>query len=110
MKSAYIFLFFFLLINSIIEKNIEAQSGWTLLNSGSTYNLKAVCLLDYESVFVTGDGATVLRSDDGGTNWLDISPAFSSVNLNGIVFFDSLTGIVVGDAGNIYRTINGGAE
>ena len=110
MKSAYIFLFFFLLINSIIEKNIEAQSGWTLLNSGSTDNLKAVCLLDYESVFVTGDGARVLRSDDSGTNWLDISPAFSSVNLNGIVFFDSLTGIVVGDAGNIYRTINGGAD
>jgi photosystem II stability/assembly factor-like uncharacterized protein len=43
-------------------------------------------------------------------SWQDISPTLSPVNLNDIVFFDSLSGLVVGDFGTIYRTTDGGTN
>jgi photosystem II stability/assembly factor-like uncharacterized protein len=110
MKSYHFLIPFILGIILLLSWSSLAQTGWMTLNSGTNYNLRAVFPLNYEIVFVTGDGARVLTSTDGGNNWLDISPVFSSVNLNDIVFFDSLSGLVVGDAGTIYRTTDGGAN
>ena len=108
MKKLYIFIIFvFLLLNNRV---VTPQSGWNSLYSGTSYNLRAVYSLNYQTVFVTGDGARVLKTTDGGTSWQDISPAFSSVNLNDVVFFDSLEGLVVGDAGTIYRTTDSGSS
>ena len=100
----------FFVILLMESQRSPAQTGWTSLNSGTTYNLRAVCMLNYQTIFVTGDGARVLTSTDGGSSWMDISPAFSSINLNDIVFFNNLSGLIVGDAGTIYRTTNGGAD
>ena len=86
------------------------QAGWITLNSGTNYNLRAIYPLNYRTIFVTGDGSRVLTSNDSGMTWQDISPTLTPVNLNDIVFFDSLSGLVVGDAGTIYRTTDGGTN
>ena len=76
-----------LLITIFIQVSISlSQSGWTALNSGTSFHLKAVYPLDYNNIFVAGEGARVLNSSDGGDSWQDISPAFSSTNFHDVVF------------------------
>ena len=90
--------------------SILPQTGWRALNSGTNNNLRAIYPLNYQTIFVAGDGARVLASNDSGMSWQDISPTVSPVNLNDIVFFDSLSGLVVGDFGTLYRTTDGGTN
>ena len=110
MKYCY-YIITFLLTSIFIQANISwSQSGWAALSSGTAHSLKAVYPLDYNTIFVAGEGARVLKSTDAGNSWQDISPAFASVNFNDVVFFDSLNGLVVGSTGTILRTTDGGAS
>ncbi len=95
---------------AFITTSALAQSGWVVLNPGTVQNLQDVFLLDYQHVYVAGDGGLILASSDSGHSWQDISPPALPVNLNGIVFFDSLSGLVVGDNGTILRTGDAGTS
>lgn len=86
------------------------QAGWTVLNSPTAFSLKALHLLDYNTIFIAGEGSRVFKSTDAGGGWQDISPAFASVNFNDIVFFDTLNGLVIGSTGTILVTTDGGAS
>jgi photosystem II stability/assembly factor-like uncharacterized protein len=58
-------------------------------------------------VYVCGSGGMILRSANGGENWIDQKQQ-TSRNLNAIFFFDENNGFVVGDSGLILHTTNGG--
>ncbi|UCF62767.1 MAG: T9SS type A sorting domain-containing protein [bacterium] len=110
MKCFYQSIFFFLALFLFHKIPALGQPGWISLNSGTSYHLKAVYPLNYNYIYATGEGARILKSSDAGNSWQDISPAFASVNFNDLVFFDSLTGVVVGDNGTFLRTTDGGGN
>lgn len=87
-----------------------AQTGWQVVNVGSTLNLQDVHFVNADTGVVVGAGALVLLTTDGGSTWTNISPSAVTVNLNGVFFFDADTGVVVGDNATILRTTDGGAS
>jgi photosystem II stability/assembly factor-like uncharacterized protein len=97
------------IILSFASHSTRAQSGWFLLNSGTTTNLNSIYFPDPETGFVVGDGGLILRTIDGGLTWAT-SPSGVSENLHDVYFFDQAqdTGVVVGDNGTILRTIDAG--
>lgn len=89
---------------------VHPQSGWRLLDAGTQANLNAVHLVDRNTIFVAGDGGTVLWSGDSGLTWQDISPDTLQVDFHDVYFFNSTTGLVVGEGGTILRTTDGGSD
>jgi photosystem II stability/assembly factor-like uncharacterized protein len=62
---------------------------------------------DEDTGTVVGDDGVILRTTDGGANWvLEISGTRN--NLNGVSFVDADIGTAVGDRGNILRRTDGG--
>lgn len=57
--------------------------------------------------WVVGEAGSVLRSDDDGDSWDDVSIAGFD-DLYAVAFFDAATGIVVGARGHAARTEDGG--
>ncbi len=96
----YIFYLFFWFV-------IPIQAQWIQQNSGTTENLNDVYCISADTVVVVGNNATILRTTDGGTNWLPVSnPA--SVNLHQVAFANNQTGYAVGDNGTLLKTTDAG--
>ncbi|OGB66966.1 MAG: hypothetical protein A2Y94_06060 [Caldithrix sp. RBG_13_44_9] len=110
MKLWNIFLALVGLLLIILTGSLNAQTGWTILDPGTSVNLNAVQLLDSHTIFVAGDAGIVLWSSDSGLTWQDISPDSPLVNLQDITFFDPFTGLVVGEGGNILATSDSGVN
>ena len=108
MKLNRIFLTEVGLLVMILCTSLKAQTGWTILDPGTSVDLNALQLLDRHTVFVTGDAGTVIYSNDSGLTWQDISPDSPLVKLNDLIFFNYSTGLVVGDGGVILHTTDGG--
>ena len=88
---------------------IPIQAQWIQQNSGTTENLNDVYCISADTVVVVGNNATILRTTDGGTNWLPVSnPA--SVNLHQVAFADTQTGYAVGDNGTLLKTTDAGVS
>jgi len=101
MKTKLFYLFLWLVI--------PLQAQWTLQNSGTTENLNDVYCISADTVVVVGNNATMLRTINGGTDWLPItSPA--TANLHKVQFADTQTGYAVGDNGTLLKTTDGGVS
>lgn len=91
---------------------IRFWDGSTLTGqtSGTSESLQDVDFIDDNVGWAVGGGWTVLKTVDGGLNWVsqsvptDIDPYFK-----GVCFADSLEGWVVGSNGTILHTTDGGA-
>jgi len=59
------------------------------------------------NITAVGDGGTILRTTNGGINWISQSSG-TTENFRGVSFTDVNNGTVVGDYGTILRTNNGG--
>lgn len=83
---------------------------WTQQVSGVTENLWSISMLDNNNGYIVGDKGTVLKMTGGGP-WTKISRGDAGVVFNAASFTDDgVKGIAVGDAGKIYRTVDGGAN
>jgi photosystem II stability/assembly factor-like uncharacterized protein len=74
--------------------------------SGTTNRLNGVSFTDANTGTVVGAYGTILRTIDGGVNWINQS-GITGDWLFGVSFTDANTGTVVGTPG-IFRTIDGG--
>jgi len=72
-------------------------------------NLNDVYCISADTVVVVGNNGIILRTTDGGTNWLPVSnPA--SANLHQVAFADTQTGYAVGDNGTLLKTTDAGVS
>lgn len=82
---------------------------WKAQSSGTFNSLAGVSFVNTSTGTAVGDGGTILRTTNGGTNWTGQTSG-TALNLNGVSFTDANTGTVVGAGGKILRTTNGGTN
>jgi photosystem II stability/assembly factor-like uncharacterized protein len=71
--------------------------------------LRSVWFVNGQTGFAAGTSGTVLKTTNGGTNWIQVN-ANNTDRINSIYFFDANTGIYCALYGIIRRTTNGGAS
>ncbi|HEY3250669.1 MAG TPA: YCF48-related protein, partial [Ignavibacteria bacterium] len=88
----------------LLQTNLMSQSGWYPLESGTTNILHSIYFLNPNTGFLAGNDI-VLKTLNGGSNWLIISQNFGG---SSVYFIDQSTGFVCD--GTLYRTSNGGVN
>lgn len=96
--------------NGRIIKSTNCGETWSVINSGLTKNLNSVYSSNFFTTYIAGDDGTLLRSSNGGINWINQSFPDSGTDLNkvgflGTWFFGNILAIV-GDNGSMYRSFN----
>lgn len=88
----------------------KSQQGWQYQNSNLTNNqYGAIYALNKDTVFVIADSSKLLKTYDGGTNWILQNTGFSNYFFD-LSFVNSDTGYAVGQNGTIIKTTNGGTN
>ncbi len=91
-----------------ILMNVYSQS-WVIQSSGTTANINDIFFLNANTGYAACNGGTILKTTDGGNNWLSISGPYT-YNLTSIRFFDQNTGLVAGSgfSDSVLKSTNGG--
>ncbi len=93
---------------------VIGQQHWDLQISGTNCTLNQVQFLDARNGYAVGEAGTVLRTEDGGENWSDVSieTEYSITDLSFLTIFQGW--ICTGDpndanrTGSVWMTPNGG--
>lgn len=85
-----------------------SYSQWVQQSSGTTNLLLNIFFADQNTGFAVGITGTVLKTTNGGTNW--ILQSVTGQNLFGVFFLNPMTGYICGGGGLISKTTDGGAS
>jgi photosystem II stability/assembly factor-like uncharacterized protein len=109
--------FFVVLIFPIIfiQSEMFSQAGWQQQTSSTSQILNSISIIDENTAYVCGGGGTIIKTTDGGTNWILQNSGYTN-ELTDIYFINSLTGWACGGISNypnigtfsVLNTINGG--
>lgn len=91
------------LVSILIWNSVPAQ--FQICNSSTSKALHDVNFIDADIGIAVGDSGTIIRSTDGGLNWVTIM-SNDTVDFVKVNFFDNSNGIAVGS--DIYRTSDAG--
>jgi photosystem II stability/assembly factor-like uncharacterized protein len=69
-----------------------------------------LCLFNSDNVLGVGSGRKIIRTTNGGTNWLSATAGTYSNNLYSVSKLSNTTAIAVGDYGIIMKSMNTGAN
>ncbi|MDZ4711508.1 MAG: YCF48-related protein [bacterium] len=89
---------------------LTAQSQWVLQSSFTTNNLYDIEFLNRNTGWTVGDGGKILKTTDGGTNWLNVPNPAVGKPLSSIHLVDSNICYVVGWFETIIKSTDGGAS
>jgi len=85
--------------------------SWSPQTSGAPGFLWGVDFVDDDTGWVVGEGRTILKTTDGGLNWVSQeAPIMAASYLIDVCFVDSEEGWVVGYLGTLLHTTDGGAH
>ncbi|MEO5585791.1 MAG: T9SS type A sorting domain-containing protein [Flavobacteriales bacterium] len=92
-----------------IYRSTDGGASWTLTTSGisSSYSITGIAMPSVNTAYACAYGVGVMRSTDGGLTWQPTAAAVPTGSRT-LHFSDALTGVVVGNSGNIHRTNDGG--
>nr|MBA3971230.1 hypothetical protein [Bacteroidota bacterium] len=109
MKKTILFGLLFFSLFSCKRKYVEVipTVSSTQLSSPVSSDLNSVCFISSSEGFIGGVNGKIYRTNDGGNSWASISMSSSAININKVLFQNSLKGLVATNAG-IYLTIDGG--
>jgi photosystem II stability/assembly factor-like uncharacterized protein len=91
-----------LIVLFTFNSSLNAQNGWYPLESGTSNVLKSVFFANSSIGYMAGNGI-MLKTSNGGLNWLVISESFSGSSIH---FTNEYTGYVC--EGTIHKTTDGG--
>ncbi len=106
---------YYLIIAILLFQGISHAQTWTEQTQPATgISLNSISAYDDNNVWVCGNAGTVLRTTNGGTNWLSVggAPIPTTLDLYNIFGTDANTALVTGSSGSatfVYRTSNGGS-
>jgi photosystem II stability/assembly factor-like uncharacterized protein len=93
-----------------IHKTTNAGVNWVDQNAGYTgTRLMSIFILHPDTVFISGNEGLILRTVNGGTNWVTMYSE-PTLQLWGIHFVNSFTGYTCGSNGRIMKTTNAGVN
>jgi len=107
----YIIIALTVLILSCNNKTNKYEIIINNQESGSTASLRGLSVVDENTAWASGANGTVLRTDNGGNSWQDVSvPGADSIDFRDIEGFTAEEAIILsaGSPGLIYKTIDGG--
>lgn len=84
--------------------------GWFRQQSGTTARLSQVDAVNENVVWATGANGTILKTVDGGDNWVAQDAGFTNRDLTCVSAVDEDTAWVVGNNGACLFTTDGGAS
>ncbi|MBK9406393.1 MAG: hypothetical protein IPN57_18010 [Ignavibacteria bacterium] len=90
-----------------LYRSASAGVSWVSYTNGAL-NMNCVTSLDND-VWIASDNGTVYRTLKT-VSTINSYTVGSSVNLYSVHFINANTGFVCGDAGNVYKTVNGGVN
>jgi photosystem II stability/assembly factor-like uncharacterized protein len=109
-KLILLFLLIFLFGTSVYSQTI-----WFNQTSGTTINLYSIFFIDSSTGFIVGDSSKILKTTNGGLNWItQYAGSFTYSKLNSVYFLDNNTGFIAGGTNEenfgslILKTTNGG--
>ncbi len=92
-------LFYLLPFFLFISGTAFTQSGWTPQSSGTSYLLNSIYFFDLNTGFAAGgnpNGCIILKTTNGGSNWVTNYQSTININLKAIKFVNSSTGFATG--------------
>ena len=105
-------LSFFIILAFFSQKSLSQT--WVEQTSGLTTQLTSISAVDDNNVWVCGYSGRVLRTTNGGANWVSVNaaPIPGTLNLHSIFAIDSVTALVAGSgtASFLFRTTNAGVN
>jgi photosystem II stability/assembly factor-like uncharacterized protein len=110
MKNSYSFLIVAILFLTF-SFTVQTQAQWQEQTSPTANALSSVSIVDNSVAWIAGYGGTVLRTTDGGANWMSVGGgALGTDDLYNIFAIDGQTALCTNSpsATNIYRTSDGG--
>ncbi|HEY3249748.1 MAG TPA: YCF48-related protein, partial [Ignavibacteria bacterium] len=103
----------FLLLTLLLTNYLLAQV-WIEQTSGLTTQLTSISAVDDNNVWVCGYSGRVLRTTNGGDNWVSVNaaPIPGTLNLHSIFAIDSVTALAAGSGTSsfLFRTTNAGVN
>ncbi len=85
-----------------------AHAQWTKQESGTTNYLYSVYFVDRDLGFAVGEGGTILKTVDGGTNWIRQNSGSTTNVFFSVFFVDSKTGYIANAGNTFLKTTDGG--
>jgi len=73
-------------------------------------DLKCVTFVDASTGFAAGANGTIIKTTDGGENWVPLNTGTTTADFRGLAFWSTTTGIAVTYNRAIYKTTNGGTS
>ena len=101
------FIWFILFILPVLGQSFSFEK----LNSNTESSLRGLGVLSKKIAWVSGTGGTVLKTNDGGDTWENVSvPNAKDVDFRDIEVFGKNTALVMGisSPARFYKTKNGG--
>lgn len=97
-----------------IVKSVNGGTAWSLLNSGTTEELRSVVFPDTinastDTGYAVGTGGWIIRTVDGGATWVRQASGVTTRRLNKVSFVNGTTGYAAGDSMTFLKTTNAGA-
>ena len=95
----------------LLLSSATSHDCWIQQESGVTVSLRGVSAVDEMICWASGAGGTVLRTDDGGTTWVMVSPVgFESCDFRDVQAFSGLEAVIMssGELDVVLRTEDGG--
>ena len=91
-------------------KQLKSQTesvGWTQLSFTPSTILYAVYCINYDTVMAVGANGYIVRTTDGGTNWISV-PSNTTNSLYSLSFINDSVGYACGMNGTVVKTTNYG--
>ncbi len=80
----------------IFPFTLSAQQGWFQQTSGSGYQLQTVFFINENIGWIGGDAMTLLKTTDGGENWISLISGWYPESIFDVHFKDQYNGFIVG--------------
>jgi photosystem II stability/assembly factor-like uncharacterized protein len=96
--------------DSMSDTHIDTMV-WSNLSTGTTKNLQSIYFINKNIGYAVGNSGTIIKTNNGGTNWKSVSPFKNAdINLFGVYFLNKDTGYTAGSGNLIIKTTDGGVN
>jgi len=96
--------------NGTVMKSTNSGLTWVSQSKITSSTIMGLCLFNSDNVLGVGSGRKIIRTTNGGVNWLSATAGTYSNNLYSVAKVSNTTAIAVGDYGIIMKSTNSGAN